>query len=79
MSAATPAAGQRDGTTFIVQVWNGRRWAKVRGVEGGPWTRRDRAERIAREREAGQRRASSTEGYPHRVIETARGTKAARA
>ena len=54
---------------FIVQVWNGRQWRKVRGPEGGPWLRRDRAERIADGRERLPRRPSSTEGFPHRVVE----------
>jgi hypothetical protein len=56
-------------TRFVVQVYNGKRWAKVRGHEGGPWSTRDRAERIARSREAAERRESSTEGMPHRVAE----------
>jgi hypothetical protein len=54
---------------FVVQVYNGKRWAKVRGHEGGPWSTQDRAERIARSREAAERRESSTEGLPHRVVE----------
>jgi len=53
---------------YIVQVWNGRSWRKVRGLEGGPWLRRDRAERLAASRELAERRTSSTEGMPHRVI-----------
>lgn len=56
-------------TVFIVQVWNGRVWRKVRGIEGGPWSLRSRAERIADARERAPRRTSSTEGMPHRVIE----------
>jgi hypothetical protein len=52
---------------FVIQVWNGRRWAKVRGVEGGPYLTRDRAERIAASRERQPMRTSSTEGMPHRV------------
>ncbi len=54
---------------FVVQVWNGKRWAKVRGPEGGPWMYRSRAERIAAGRENSERRTSSTEGMPHRVVE----------
>jgi hypothetical protein len=57
---------------FVVQVWNGKRWAKVRGGEGGPWSTRDRAERIATSRQAAERRSSSTEGMPHRVVEVER-------
>lgn len=57
-------------TRYIVEVWNGRRWAKVRGHEGGPWLRRDRAERMARAREnESPRDLSSTAGQPHRVVE----------
>lgn len=56
---------------YVVQVWNGSRWAKVRGPEGGPWNTRDRAERIADGRERAERRQSSTEGLPHRVVEVA--------
>jgi len=56
-------------TVYIVQVYSAGRWAKVRGMEGGPWGKRDRAERIARSRENAERRASSTEGKPHRVVE----------
>lgn len=52
---------------FIVQVWNGKTWSKVRGVEGGPWSLRSRAQRIADSRERCPRRTSSTEGMPHRV------------
>lgn len=54
---------------FVVQVWNGKRWSKVRGPEGGPWRTHDRAERIAQGRENSERRPNSTEGMPHRVIE----------
>jgi hypothetical protein len=60
--------------TYVVQVWNGRRWSKVRSGEGGPWSTRDRAERQARSRERMPRRESSTEGYPHRVVEVAGAT-----
>lgn len=56
---------------YVVQAWNGKRWAKVRGEEGGPWSRRARAECIARSRQNMQRRASSTDGMPHRVVEVA--------
>jgi hypothetical protein len=59
-------------TRYVVQVWNGKRWAKVRGDEGGPWNTRDRAERIADAREHAERRPSSTEGMPHRVVEVER-------
>lgn len=52
---------------YVVQVWNGRTWRKVRGPEGGPWLTRDRAERIAAARQNAERRASSTDGLPHRV------------
>ena len=55
--------------TFVVEVWNGRRWAKVRGPEGGPWSLKSRAERIAEGRQNAPRRASSTDGLPHRVTE----------
>jgi hypothetical protein len=55
--------------TYVVQVFNGKRWVKVRGAEGGPWSTLSRAERIARGREDMPRRASSTEGMPHRVIQ----------
>lgn len=65
---ATRAAYLRT-VEYIVQVQNrSGRWVKVRGVEGGPWSRRDRAERIAESRENAERRSSSTEGLPHRVI-----------
>lgn len=57
---------------YVVQVWNGRRWAKVRGAEGGPWTLRSRAERVARSRQEAPRRSSSTEGMPHRVVASQR-------
>jgi len=56
---------------YVVQVWNGKRWAKVRGAEGGPWSTKDRAERIAFHREhctAGVIRPHTTEGRPHRVV-----------
>jgi len=59
-----------DTTMYVVQVWNGKRWAKLRGGEGGPWSTRARAESIARNRERSPRRPSSTEGYPHRVALT---------
>lgn len=52
---------------FVVEVWNGRSWRKVRGPEGGPWRSFDRADRIARGRQDSPRRSSSTEGLPHRV------------
>ncbi len=56
--------------TFIVQVWNGKKWAKVRGYEGGPFAYQGRAERMASAREqAPSRGLSSTDGMPHRVIE----------
>lgn len=58
--------------SYIVQVYSAGRWAKVRGVEGGPWRTRQRAERIAAGRENAECRTSSTEGLPHRVIEVAR-------
>lgn len=64
---ALTAPNRYDRGTFVVEVWNGKRWAKVRGDEGGPWDYRGRAERIARAREAAERRTSSTEGMPHRV------------
>lgn len=55
---------------YVVQVWNGRAWRKVRGPEGGPWSLRSRAERVAAVRESARPRDfSSTEGMPHRVIE----------
>lgn len=56
---------------YIVEVQSrSGRWAKVRGVEGGPWNTRDRAERIARAREnARPTSLSSSEGRPHRVTE----------
>lgn len=66
---AANQAAKREARGFVVEVWNGRRWAKVRGPEGGPWQTRDRAERIAASRENSERRASSTEGFPHRVAE----------
>lgn len=56
-------------SVFVVQVWNGRAWRKVRGLEGGPWSKRDRAVRVAEARERAERRSSSTEGMPHRVVE----------
>jgi len=56
---------------FIVQVQVNGRWRKVRGVEGGPWNTRDRAERVAFYRGRAKRRTSSTEGLPHRVVEAA--------
>lgn len=55
---------------YYVQVWNGRRWARVRGPEGGPWGTVSRAGRIADGRETSARRASSTEGMPHRVVDS---------
>jgi hypothetical protein len=59
-------------TSYVVEVWNGRRWSKVRGSEGGPWRRRQHAERIAEARtHAARRSLSSTEGMPHRVSERA--------
>jgi hypothetical protein len=67
--AAKFLAEQTPTTTYVVQAFNGKRWAKVRGAEGGPWTNRARAERVARSREAAERRESSTEGLPHRVVE----------
>lgn len=60
----TPTYGE-----FVVQVWNGTRWAKLRGNQGGVWMTRERAERVATSREAMPRRESSTEGMPHRVVE----------
>jgi len=54
-------------TMWIVQAWNGRTWRKVRGVEGGPYLTRQRAERIAASRADCPRRESSTEGNAHRV------------
>lgn len=65
MSAYTPP----DGRLWVVQVFNGRGWAKVRGPEGGPWNRGSRAFRIAVSRSAMPTRSSSTEGFPHRVKE----------
>lgn len=59
-------------TVYHVEVWNGSRWTKVRGGEGGPWLRRSRAQRIADSRERLPLRESSTEGMPHRVREVAR-------
>jgi hypothetical protein len=53
---------------YVIQVLSGGRWRKVRGAEGGPWVRRDRAERLASARERMPRRESSTEGLPHRVV-----------
>jgi hypothetical protein len=53
---------------YVIQAWNGKRWAKVRGTEGGPW-RKDAALRMAARREALPRRTSSTEGMPHRVLD----------
>jgi hypothetical protein len=52
---------------WIVQAWNGRTWRKVRGVEGGPYLTRQRAERIAASRADSPLRESSTEGMSHRV------------
>jgi hypothetical protein len=66
------AAGEEDsgsGLEYVVEVLTGRGWRKVRGPEGGPWRTRDRAERIAQGREASDRRTSSTEGLPHRVVQ----------
>lgn len=54
---------------FVVQVWNGRTWSKRRGLEGGPWNTRDRAERIAASLENAPRRSTSSDGRPHRVVE----------
>lgn len=55
---------------YVVQVFSGGRWAKVRGSEGGPYSLRSRAERIAEARQNAEPRGlSSTEGLPHRVIE----------
>lgn len=60
-------------TEFVVEVYSGDRWAKVRGSEGGPYSLRSRAERIAEGREnAKPRGLSSTEGLPHRVVERER-------
>jgi hypothetical protein len=56
--------------TYTVQVLSGGKWRKVRGLEGGPWRTRDRAERIAHYRQNAERRTSSTEGLPHRVVES---------
>ncbi len=36
---------------YIVEVWNGKKWAKVRGYEGGPFALESRAERMAQARE----------------------------
>ena len=55
---------------WIVQAWNGKRWAKVRGSEGGPWPLKSRAQRIATLRQQAERGASSTEGMPHRVVQS---------
>lgn len=55
--------------SYVVQQFDGKRWAKVRGPEGGPWSTRDRAERIAQGREnATPTSLSSSEGRPHRVV-----------
>lgn len=59
-------------TRYVVQVYSGGRWAKVRGNDGGPWNLRSRAARVAAARESLPVRLSSTEGLPHRVIEVTR-------
>jgi len=44
MGVVIPRNGTEAKMEYVVQVWNGHRWAKVRGVEGGPWLTRQRAE-----------------------------------
>ncbi len=61
-------------SAYIIQAYNGKRWAKVRGSEGGPWHNRAAAERLAQARERCPRRPSSTEGCPHRVVEVSEAT-----
>jgi hypothetical protein len=55
--------------TYVVEVYSNGHWRKVRGPEGGPWSTKDRAQRIADARERAERRESSTDGLPHRVTE----------
>ena len=65
-----PRTTRKENTVYVVEVWNGKRWAKVRGYEGGPFKFEGRAERMATLREAAPSRGlSSTEGMPHRVVE----------
>ncbi len=53
---------------YVVEVWNGKRWAKVRGYEGGPFKYETLAQRMADLRQAAPSRGlSSTEGMQHRV------------
>lgn len=52
---------------YIVQVNTGRGWRKVRDVE--PTHVASRAARTAETRQNAPRRLSSSEGYPHRVME----------
>lgn len=63
--------GQEDAFDFVVQAFNGKRWAKVRG-DGYVRRTRASAERAATLRAALPRRSSSTEGMPHRVVEVPR-------
>lgn len=67
---ATPKSTQGDERVeYVVEVMSGGKWRKKRGPEGGPWSTRGRAERIAEACEREERRTSSTAGLPHRVTE----------
>ena len=55
--------------TYLVQVNTGNGWRKVRDIE--PTHLATRAARTAAQRADMPRRSSSSEGYPHRVVEVA--------
>ena len=58
------------GTGYIVQAWNGKRWAKVRGVIGGPWHDFEGHEGIGAKRAARMAAVAERDnGKPHRVVQ----------